>query len=61
MKGEGHVARMEERRGICRASVGKSKGKTPLGRPTQKWEDNIKMGFKEIGWKGVDWIDLVLK
>jgi hypothetical protein len=22
------------------------------------WEDNIKMGLKEIGWKGVDWIYL---
>jgi hypothetical protein len=23
------------------------------------WEDNIKMDFREIGWGGIDWIDLV--
>ena len=22
------------------------------------WEDNIKMGLKEIGWEGVDWINV---
>jgi len=22
------------------------------------WEDHITMGFKEIGWKSVDWIHL---
>jgi hypothetical protein len=34
-------------------------GKRPLGRPRPKWEDNIKMNIKEIGWgRGVKWIDL---
>ena len=23
-----------------------------------KWDDNIKRGLKEIGWEGVDWIDV---
>jgi hypothetical protein len=28
------------------------------GRPRHRWEDNIKMDFKGIGWDGVDWIHL---
>jgi hypothetical protein len=38
--------------------VGKTEGKRPLGRPRHRWEDNIKMDFREIGWDGVDCIDL---
>jgi hypothetical protein len=30
----------------------------PLERPRQKWEDNIKMDLQEVGWQGMDWIDL---
>jgi hypothetical protein len=37
----------------------KPEGKRPLGKPGRRWEDNIKTGLKEIGWEGVDWIDLV--
>jgi hypothetical protein len=33
-------------------------GKRPLGRPTRRWVDNIKMDLGEIGWDGVDWVDL---
>jgi hypothetical protein len=38
--------------------VGKPERKRPLGRPRRKWEDNIKMDLREIGWGGMDWIDL---
>jgi hypothetical protein len=38
--------------------VGKPKGKRPLGRPIRRWEDNIKMDLREIGWGGMDWIDV---
>jgi hypothetical protein len=38
--------------------VGKTEGKRLLGRPRSKWEDNIGMDFREIGWEGVDWIHL---
>jgi hypothetical protein len=38
--------------------VGKPEEKTPLGRPRRRWEDNIKMDHRDIGWGGVDWIDL---
>jgi hypothetical protein len=38
--------------------VRKPEGKRPLGRPRRRWEDNIKMDLREIGWDGMDWIDL---
>jgi hypothetical protein len=34
--------------------VGNPEGKTPLGRPRYRWEDNIRMGLQEIGWEGVN-------
>jgi hypothetical protein len=43
---------------IHRALVGKSEGKRSPGRPRRRWVDNIKMDIREIGWDGVDWIDL---
>jgi len=43
MRWAGHVARLGERRGVYRVSVGKPEGKRPLGRPRRRWEDNIKM------------------
>ena len=36
----------------------KPERKRPLGRPRRRWEDNIKMDLKEVGWGGLDWIDL---
>jgi hypothetical protein len=30
----------------------------PLGRRRRRWVDNIKMDLREIGWGGMDWIDL---
>jgi hypothetical protein len=42
----------------CRLLVGKPEGKKPLGRPRCRWADNIKMDLREIGWGGMDWIDL---
>jgi hypothetical protein len=38
--------------------VGKPGGKRPLGRPRRKWVGNIKMHLREIGWDGMDWINL---
>jgi hypothetical protein len=32
----------------------------PLGRPRRRWVDNIKIDSREIGWGGMDWIDLAL-
>jgi hypothetical protein len=38
--------------------VGNPVEKRPLGRPRRKWVDNIKMDVREIGWDGMDWINL---
>jgi hypothetical protein len=38
--------------------LGKPERKSPLGRPMRRWEDKIKMDFKEIGYGGMDWIEL---
>jgi hypothetical protein len=38
--------------------VGKLEGKKPLGIPRHRWEDDIKMDRREIGWGGMDWIVL---
>jgi hypothetical protein len=46
----GHVARMGEGSGAYRALVGKPEGRRPLGRPRCRWEDNIKMDLREVGW-----------
>jgi hypothetical protein len=54
----GHVARLRERRGIYRVSMGKSEGKRPLGRTRRRWEENIKMDLHNVGCGGVDWIEL---
>jgi hypothetical protein len=54
----GHVTRMGEKRNAYRILVGKSEGKRPQGTPRPKWEDNIKMDFRERGWGGMDWSDL---
>jgi hypothetical protein len=50
---------MGEMRNACRIFVGKPEGKRSLGRPSRRWENNIKMGLKEIRWEGVGWIHLV--
>jgi hypothetical protein len=49
---------MGARRYAYRIFVGKLEGRRPLGRPRCRWVDNIKMDLREIGWNGVDWIDL---
>jgi hypothetical protein len=49
---------MGEKTNVYRISVGKPDGKRPLGRRRTRWVDNIKMDLSEIGWDGVDWIDL---
>jgi hypothetical protein len=38
--------------------VGKPEGRRSLGRPRRTWVDNIKIDLREIGWGGMDWIDL---
>ena len=42
-----------KRRGAYSVLVGIREGKRPLGRPSLRWEDNIKMDLREVGW-GID-------
>jgi hypothetical protein len=46
------------KRNAYRILVGQPEGKKPLGRPRPRWVDNIKMGLRETGWDGRDWINL---
>ncbi|PNF23179.1 hypothetical protein B7P43_G03654 [Cryptotermes secundus] len=54
----GHVARIGEIKNAYRILVGKPEGTRRLGRPRRRWVDNIKMDLREIGWDGMNWIDL---
>jgi hypothetical protein len=49
---------MREKRNAYRILVGNPEGKRPLGRPRHRWVNNIETDFREIGWDGMDWIDL---
>jgi hypothetical protein len=41
-----------------RIVVGNPEGKRPLRRPRRRWVDSIKMDLRELGWDGMDWINL---
>jgi hypothetical protein len=58
MRWAGHVAHMGEVRGAYNILVGRPEGRRPLGRPGSRWENNMKMDLKEIGFGDVDWIHL---
>jgi hypothetical protein len=58
MRWDRHVARIVEGRGVYRVLVGRPEGKRPLGRLRRRWEDNIKMGLREIGIDVANWIRL---
>jgi len=45
---------MWEKRGVYRVLVGKSEGKSPLGRPRRRWESDIKTDLQEEGCEGMD-------
>jgi hypothetical protein len=47
-----------EGRGAYRILVGRPEGRRPLGRPRRRWEDNIKMDIREVGWEVMNWIEL---
>jgi hypothetical protein len=47
-----------EKRNAYRILVGQPARRRPLGRPRRRWVDNIKMKLREIGWDGMNWIDL---
>jgi hypothetical protein len=43
---------------VYRVLVGKPVGMRPMGRPRRRWEDNIKMDLQEVGYGGMEWIEL---
>jgi hypothetical protein len=49
---------MWEKRKACKILVGKPEGKRPPERQRRRRVDNIKTNVREIGWGGMDWIDL---
>jgi hypothetical protein len=49
---------MGEKRGVYRILVRKPEGKSPLGRPNCRWEDNIKMVLQEVVCEGMYWMEL---
>jgi hypothetical protein len=50
---------MVKKRNTHRILVGKPEGRKLLGRPRRRWVDNIEMELKDIGWSGMNYIDLI--
>jgi len=53
-----HVSQIGEMRNAYKILVEKFEGKSPLGIPRRRWEDNIRTNLREMGWEGMDWIHL---
>ncbi|KAJ4441359.1 hypothetical protein ANN_11214 [Periplaneta americana] len=47
---------MGQSRNAYRVLVGRPEGKRPSGRPRRRWEDNIKMDLREVGYDDREWI-----
>jgi hypothetical protein len=43
---------------VYKVLMEKPEGKRPLGGPRRRWEDGIRMDFRQIDWGSVDWIQL---
>jgi hypothetical protein len=54
-----HVTRMGEKRNACRVSVRRPEEKRHVGISRCRWEDGSNMDLREIGWCGIDWIQVV--
>jgi hypothetical protein len=53
-----HVEQMEMKKNYIGYLWESSRRETPLIRPRRRWEDNIKIDLRGIGWDVMDWIDL---
>jgi hypothetical protein len=58
MRWAGNSAHVGKMKNAYKILVGKPEGKRPLERPKHRWEDNVKLGLKEIGWDGEGWINV---
>jgi hypothetical protein len=48
-----HAVHMGDNRNAYRVLMGKPKGKRPLGKRRRRWEYNITMDIREMGWGGM--------
>ena len=55
----GRVAHMGDRRAEYRVLIGEPDGKRPLRKHRRRWEDNINICLKHLGWGDLNWIDLI--
>jgi hypothetical protein len=60
MRWAGHVARMGEKRNVYRLLVRKPDGERPLGKPSHRWINIMKIYLSKVELGGVDRIGLVL-
>jgi histone acetyltransferase (RNA polymerase elongator complex component) len=58
MRWVGRVVRVGRQEGCMQSFMGTADGKRPLGRTRFRLDNNIKMDLQEVGWAGMDWIDL---
>jgi hypothetical protein len=58
MKLSRHVAATGDKSGAYMVLMGRPEGKRPLKRRRRRWDDTIKLNLKDVGWGGMDWIDL---
>jgi hypothetical protein len=58
MRWAGNVAHMAKFRNTYKILVKNAEGKRPFGRPRRRWQDDIRMDRREIGWEGVEWMHL---
>jgi hypothetical protein len=58
MRWAGHVAGIGEGRGVYRFVVEKPEGKKTLRKPRRRWEANNNADLQEVGFGGMDWIEL---
>jgi hypothetical protein len=55
---KGHVALWRQIQIAYKVLVGRTEVKRRLGRPSRRWEDNITTHLQQVGWRGMDWIDI---
>jgi hypothetical protein len=53
-----HVVCIGEMKNIYEILFAKPESKSPLGRLSRSWKDDIRMDIRELGWETVDWINL---
>jgi hypothetical protein len=46
------------RGGVYRVLMEKLEGRRPLRRPRHRWDDDTKINLRELGWEGMEWINL---